>query len=162
MINATAAQQAAAPPQALDVEAQLAGLRGLTPEQLRAAWRRYYRVPPPKGLSRDMLTRAIAYKIQEHAFGGLSKSTMRRLATLARMPDSPECRALAPYASLKSGTKLVREWGGETHTVHGGPHQPNLPLSPIGHAGRLLCALWHGCTITGGLSWIGFLIQSVL
>lgn len=64
-----------------------------------------------------MLIRAIAYKIQEHAFGGLSKSTLRRLTTLARALDSPEELSRAPYPSLKPGTKLVREWGGATHTV---------------------------------------------
>jgi len=72
---------------------------------------------PPKGLSRDMLIRAMAYAIQERAFGGLTKSTLRRLATLARTLDSPEGMTQEPYPSLKPGTKLVREWGGATHTV---------------------------------------------
>ena len=114
--NATA-QQLGAVAQATDIDAQLSALMELVPEQLRVAWRRYYRVPPPQGLSRDMLIRAIAYKIQEHAFGGLSKSTLRRLTTLARAFDSPEGKSRAPYVSLKPGTKLVREWGGATHTV---------------------------------------------
>lgn len=117
MIKAAIAQQPRAPMQATDVEAQLSALMELEPEQLRVAWRRHYRVPPPRGLSRDMLIRAIAYKIQEHAFGGLSKSTLRRLTTLARTLDSPADVSLASYASLKPGTKLVREWGGTTHTV---------------------------------------------
>jgi len=30
-------------------------------------------------LSRDLLTRAIAYKLQEQAYGGLSKSILRKL-----------------------------------------------------------------------------------
>jgi len=117
MIKATTAQQFGALVQATDVEAQLSALTDLTPEQLRVAWRRHYRVPPPRGLSRDMLIRAIAYKIQEHAFGGLSKSTLRRLTTLARALDNPEGPSREPYPSLKPGTKLVREWGGTTHTV---------------------------------------------
>jgi len=103
--------------QAPDVAGQIAGLLELEPEKLRSAWRRTYRVPPPKGLSRDMLIRAIAYKIQERAFGGLSKSTLRQLATLARAFDGPEGKSRAPHASLKPGTKLLREWGGTTHTV---------------------------------------------
>jgi hypothetical protein len=114
--NATA-QQLGAAVQATDIDAQLSALMELAPEQLRAAWRRYYRVPPPRGLSRDMLIRAIAYKIQEHAFGGLSKSTLRRLTTLARTLVTPEGPSREPYPSLKPGTKLVREWGGATHTV---------------------------------------------
>ncbi len=117
MIKATTALQVEAPVQARDVEAQLSALDGLAPEQLRVAWRRHYRVPPPRGLSRDMLIRAIAYKIQEQALGGLGKSTLRRLATLARSLDGPASVSLAPYAALKPGTRLVREWGGTTHKV---------------------------------------------
>lgn len=100
-----------------NVENQIAALTVQTLDQLRSAWRRYYRVPPPKGLSRDMLIRAIAYKIQEHAFGGLSKSTLRRLATIARALECPGGSSREPYPSLKPGTKLVREWDGTTHTV---------------------------------------------
>ena len=117
MTKPTTIQQAGFTGRTQDVAAQLAALTDLEPEELRFAWRQYYRLAPPKGLSRDMLIRAIAYKIQEHAFGGLSKSTLRRLATLARALDSPEAKFLGPYASLKPGTKLIREWGGATHTV---------------------------------------------
>jgi len=117
MIKAATAPQSIAPVQAADIDAQLSALMELEPEQLRVAWRQHYRVPPPRGLSRDMLIRAIAYKIQEHAFGGLSKSTLRRLTTLARALESPEGASREPYPSLKPGTKLVREWGGTTHTV---------------------------------------------
>ena len=69
---------------AREVAKQLFGIKHRDSTELRLAWRQYYRVPPPKGLSRDMLIRAIAYKIQERAFGGLSKSTLRRLATVTR------------------------------------------------------------------------------
>jgi hypothetical protein len=117
MTKSTSTRQSGTNSQAPDVAGEIAALLDLEPEQLRIAWRRTYRVPPPKGLSRDMLIRAIAYKIQEGVFGGLSKSTLRRLATLARALDSPQGQSLAPHASLKPGTKLVREWGGATHTV---------------------------------------------
>ena len=117
MIKPTTIQPAELTGQTLDVAAQLAALTDLEPEKLRFAWRRFYRLAPPRGLSRDMLIRAIAYKIQEHAFGGLSKSTLRRLATLTRAHDSPEAASFGSYASLKPGTKLIREWGAATHTV---------------------------------------------
>ena len=117
MIKPTAIQPAELTGHTQDVAAQLAALTDLEPEKLRFAWRRFYRLAPPRGLSRDMLIRAIAYKIQEHAFGGLSKSTLRRLATLTRAHDSPEAASFGSYASLKPGTKLIREWGAATHTV---------------------------------------------
>ena len=117
MTKPTSILPSGTPCDATDVAGEIAALTDFTLEQLRAAWRRHYRVPPPRGLSRDMLIRAIAYKIQEHAFGGLSKSTLRRLTTLARAIESPEGPSREPYPSLKPGTKLVREWGGTTHTV---------------------------------------------
>lgn len=96
---------------------QLAALTDLTMPGLKTAWRRHYHVPPPKGMSRDLLTRFIAYRIQERAFGGISKSTLRRLDTLARTVGRPGSSGGDNAPSLKSGTKLVREWGGATHTV---------------------------------------------
>ena len=99
------------------VSLQLAELSELSISGLKTIWRRQYQVPVPKGMSRDLLTRFIAHRIQEQAFGGLSKSTLRRLETLARSFEQPDSHAYASAPSLKPGTKLVREWGGTTHTV---------------------------------------------
>ncbi len=48
-----------------DLAAQLNALADLDAAALRAEWRRLYRAHPPKGLSRDLMVRAIAYKLQE-------------------------------------------------------------------------------------------------
>jgi hypothetical protein len=53
----------------------------LTAQQLRDEWRRLYRGQPPR-LSRDLLIRTIAYRMQELAYGGLSAQSM--LATRYR------------------------------------------------------------------------------
>jgi hypothetical protein len=73
-------------------------------------------MPPPMRLSRDLLTRGIAYKLQERAYGGLSTATARRLEQAA---DSLRRGAVkpAPLISLRPGTRLVREWRGVTHTL---------------------------------------------
>jgi Protein of unknown function (DUF2924) len=81
---------------------------------LQKAWRRTRRTAPPQGLSRDLLIRWLAYGIQEQAFGAMPKAILRRLTTLAGAPNGAD-RKIAP--SLKPGTKLVRDWGGATHTV---------------------------------------------
>ena len=101
----------------LGIANQIADLAKKDAGSLREAWRRHYRTPPPRGFSRDLLMRAIAYKIQERAFGGHTKSTLRRLATIARTLQASAGQSLYAYPSLKSGTRLVREWGGATHTV---------------------------------------------
>ena len=63
------------------------------------------------------MMRAIAYRLQEIAHGGASKATQRRLVTLT---DEFEMDGrIAPLAGpkIKSGSRLVREWHGRTHTV---------------------------------------------
>ncbi|WP_421693843.1 DUF2924 domain-containing protein [Aestuariivirga sp.] len=90
----------------------------MSTSQLRTLWHRYYHVPVPKGLSRDLLIRFIAYRLQEEAQGGLGKATLRRLEALGarlRCPDGADSRCLP--ASLRPGTTLVREWNGTTHMV---------------------------------------------
>lgn len=95
----------------LDIAAELSRLEDLTNFELRSEWRRLHGMQPPKSVSRDLLLRGITYKIQERAFGGLSKSVLRRLSSA-----TPEARKAAP-AIVKPGTRLVREWNGQTHTV---------------------------------------------
>ena len=62
------------PDTVIDIAAEFARLNALTNFELRYEWRRLHVMQPPKSLSRDLLLRGITYKIQERAFGGLSKS----------------------------------------------------------------------------------------
>jgi hypothetical protein len=66
-----------------DVSQKISALTHLTAPQLRAEWRRLHRNQPPR-LSRDLLVRCIAYRIQELASGGLSRATQRKLTALTR------------------------------------------------------------------------------
>ncbi|CAA2142170.1 DUF2924 domain-containing protein [Hyphomicrobium sp. ghe19] len=100
----------------LDIGAELTKLERLTNFELRSEWRRLYGIQPPKSLSRGLLLRGITYKIQERALGGLSKSVLRRLSGAVPEAHQGVTRKAAP-AIVKSGTRLVREWKGETHTV---------------------------------------------
>ena len=100
----------------LDIAAEIARLDALGTAELRQEWRRLHQTPPPRRLSRDILLRGITYKLQEKAFGGLSKATLRKLqGSGARGHDSTARRR--PRVSFKPGTRLVREWHGQTHTV---------------------------------------------
>lgn len=92
----------------------LDALAELTPDGLRKEWRRLYRSQPPR-LSRKLLVRAVAYRIQELRYGGLNKATSRKLAALvqARAPIADTATA----QKIRSGARLVREWNGRTHTV---------------------------------------------
>ena len=66
------------------LQERIAALGAIQLPTLRDEWRRLYQTPPPRRLSRDLLIRGIAYKLQENAHGGLSKATQRRLRTLAK------------------------------------------------------------------------------
>jgi hypothetical protein len=111
------AQPSAASTYTSRVAAQLETLPNLSMAELRAEWRRRFRSPPPNRLSRDLLTRGIVYKIQERAHGGLSRVTLRKLQALAGQVAASNAGWLDPYPSLKPGTRLVRSWRGETHSV---------------------------------------------
>jgi hypothetical protein len=94
-----------------------AGLRDLNEQQLRIEWRRLYRREPSR-LSRDLLVRGVAYRLQEMARGGLSKATRRKLAAFAKQLQT-DGRLIPPADTpqLRPGARLVREWRGRTHTV---------------------------------------------
>lgn len=101
----------------VDVASELVRLKTFTLVDLRAEWRRAHRMQTPNRLSCDLLIRGIIYKIQERALGGLSKSIARKLERLSASPEPSQSPSLLAPISLKSGTRLVRDWHGVTHTV---------------------------------------------
>ena len=102
----------------IDVREDIARLAEMTNHDLRKAWRKQYRGEPPKGLSRDLLMRAVAYKLQERGHGGLSASLKRKLRLLAERDDAPEREvAVRNKELLRAGSLLIREWGGREHRV---------------------------------------------
>jgi Protein of unknown function (DUF2924) len=77
---------------------------------LRRQWRLVFGRVPPAGLSKDLLGRMIAARLQERAFGGLDRDSLRFFASLARHQRPPR-------RQLKPGTVLVREYQGRRHIV---------------------------------------------
>jgi Protein of unknown function (DUF2924) len=99
-----------------ELSKQIAGLADLSAQQLRDEWRRLYRGQPPR-LSRDLLIRTLAFRLQELVYGGLSKATQRKLAALTRDLRVKGSVVVTPDLALRPGARLVREWRGRTHTV---------------------------------------------
>jgi hypothetical protein len=99
-----------------EIEDEIAGLIDRSTHELRLAWRKLYHTKPPLGLSRDLMIRTLANRLQEHTHGGPSLALRRRLRTLA---GDFEKGALSfdPGSVLKTGATLVRQWRGHTHTV---------------------------------------------
>ena len=108
------------------VEAAVASLSGLNPDQLRLQWRNHLGGIPPAHLPGWLLARLLAYRIQAAAFGDLDRAILRRLREVKGEalagPDKPP-----PFATrgpttregvgLKSGALVVREWNGRIERV---------------------------------------------
>ena len=94
------------------IEVEVNQIRSLGIDALRQRWRTMFGAVPPRGLTKDILGRMIAYRIQEEAFGGLDRDLVKLLDRLARGEKPNEMSR-----RLKLGTVLVREYQGERHTV---------------------------------------------
>jgi hypothetical protein len=100
------------------VLAQLAALKGAPAGVLKARWRELFDTEPP-AYNRRFLESRLAYRIQELAYGGLSRETLDRLRAMAKQycSQSPAERKARPMLRPVAGTKLVREWQGIEHCV---------------------------------------------
>jgi hypothetical protein len=103
-------------PDIIEVERQIAELVDRSTQDLRVAWRELHRTGPPQGLSRDLLIRALAHRLQEQIHGGTSRAQQRRLQTLAREFEKGSGSS-DPGIVLRTGMTLVRQWRGHAHTV---------------------------------------------
>jgi Protein of unknown function (DUF2924) len=98
------------------IEQRLAEIDQLDLPSLRAAWAAGFGEAASARLSRDLLRRAIAYRLQEQKDGGLRPATIRRLRRLAEDLRAGEA-VVTSAPTLQPGVRLMREWNGETHVV---------------------------------------------
>jgi hypothetical protein len=134
-------------PDTAEINRQIAVLMGRSTPDLRVAWRQLHRTGPPLGLSRDLLIRALANQLQEQGYGGMSRALRRRLQSLAAASDKAKT-AVDPGLVLKTGTTLVRQWRGHTHSVlvhnDGFEHEGQRYRSLTAIAERITEAHWSG------------------
>ena len=121
-------------PTAMEVEREIVALDTLDTKALQQRWRELYKTEPPPRIRPGFLRRAIAYRLQELAFGGLKPQTRRQLQKLAvqmrsqREPanatsssasshPAPPPTIILPRRVLSPGTRLMREWNGSTEIV---------------------------------------------
>lgn len=131
-----------------DLDAKIGDIAMMRLADLRASWLRHLGQPPPKRLSRDLMVRGIAYKLQERRFGGLSKSALRMFERLRRHDGSNADLLPKRTRSMKPGSKLIRDWGGATYTVlvldHGFEWQGETYRSLTQIAQAITGAHWSG------------------
>jgi hypothetical protein len=105
-----------------DINAEVARLRDLGLEGLRARWRTTFRRDAPTHLPRHLLFAMVAYRLQAEAMGDLDSETERYLSRMDRA-SSPAASIPLTQAfeqrqrKLGPGTVLTREWNGFHHRV---------------------------------------------
>ena len=83
--------------------------------ELRELWCQLYKTETAPRLSRELLVRAVAYRMQEVAAGGPRLELQRQLRQIAL--ELQQTGRLRILPQLKPGTRLMREWRGQSHEV---------------------------------------------
>src|SRR4051812_21119433 len=99
------------------VEAELDRLAVMPIAELRIRYRELFRTDPPKAFGPDLLRRSVAHRVQEKAYGGLSRPTQRLLDQLIKAFTAKPGGKIALPRRIKPGSVLVREWNGGSHRV---------------------------------------------
>jgi hypothetical protein len=124
--NVSARQNCSEPPSSIGQAAERQ--RGVSKEalsrlplldigELRRQWRALYKTPAPPHLSRELLVRAVAYRLQELALGGIHPEPQRQLLRIAKELKQTGAATIRARPELRPGTRLMREWRGRTHDV---------------------------------------------
>jgi DUF2924 family protein len=95
----------------------LSRLPKLDLDELREEWRVLYKTDVSPHLSRELLIRAVAYRMQEVALGGLRREPLRQLRQIAQELKQTGAVAKRLRPRLKPGTRLMREWQGRNYEV---------------------------------------------
>ena len=111
--------QQTAPAQPADpaVEDELDRLVTMPITKLRVRYREVFRTEPPKAFGPDLLRRSIAHRIQEKAYGGLSRPTERLLDQMMKAYAAKPNGKIVMPRRIKPGSVLVREWKSKSHRV---------------------------------------------
>ena len=119
----------------------LTGLERASRHRMTELWVEHFGAAPPPRTSRSLMIRAVAYKMQERALGGLSVATRRWLAEPGVTPAGSGRR-------LRVGTVLIREWRGMAHQVTVGE-------DGILYRGRCYRSLSEVARLITGARWSG-------
>ncbi len=131
-----------------DVEAELKQLGTMPISALRVRYRELFRSNPPPAFGPDLLRRSIAQRIQEKAYGGLSRETKKLLDRLSRSIAAGKTGRLDVPQRIKPGSELVRIWNGQSHKItvlaKGFAYQGEIFTSLSEIANRITGTRWNG------------------
>lgn len=99
------------------LDTEIAQLRDLSTNELRARWRTVFRREAPHHLSGHLQFRILAYRLQTDALGDLEDGN-KRLLEEARSATTRQNQKFKPTpVAVQQGTILAREWKGRMHRV---------------------------------------------
>src|SRR5215211_7590502 len=130
------------------IEGEIARLRDLSLEELRAQWHRQMRSAAPACFKSDLLFRTLAYQLQVKALGGLDRATERLLDRLADAEDPTAVLASLRRRRIKPGTELIRQWAGTAHRVV-------VTEGGFAYAGQTYTSLSEIARLITGTNWNG-------
>lgn len=131
-----------------DLTQELEALDELPREELLARWREIHGRAAPAKIGRSLLILAIAYELQAKRLGGLPAATKRELLTIAGSIDKDPTYLPPKQQPPRPGTRLIREWGGETHVV-------TVLESKFEYRGQLHDSLSAIARLITGTQWSG-------
>jgi Protein of unknown function (DUF2924) len=132
---------------------QLAALKTAPILVLKQKWRELFDSEPPL-YNRRFLEHRLAYRVQELAYGGLSKETLERLEALADELEGKAPRRRSALANIPiAGTRLIREFKGVEHCVtvrHDGFEYQGRPYKSLSAIARHITGTrWNGLVFFG-------------
>lgn len=95
----------------------LADLDAICASNLQIRWRELFGRNAPRRLGPELMKRAIAYRLQELAVGGLSRTAELRLKAAGAYGGNSGNQTATRGPLVKRGTRFVREWNAEIHEV---------------------------------------------
>jgi hypothetical protein len=130
------------------VDTELDRLPKMPIAELRSRYRELFRAEPPKAFGPDLLRRSIAHKIQERAYGGLSRDHQRLLDQLVRAARAKPNGRLELPRRIKPGSELVRVWNKRVHRVvvleNGFAYEGHTYKSLSDIASKITGTKWNG------------------
>ncbi len=127
--------------------AEIASLSKLDTDELRERWTAMSGKPSSGEVSRSFLIRALAYRLQERAYGGLKPATCHLLARAVEETASGSSNR-RQVRRARAGAILIREWQGTAHRV-------TMLDDGVSFNGKRYCSLSEVARAITGSRWSG-------
>ena len=131
-----------------NITEQFDSLNHVSKSEFYDLWLQYFGKPLQIPARRELLVHCLAYRIQEKAQGGLGAVTRKRLRKLAVKLEENPGSDVVDAPRIKPGTRLIREWQGETYKV-------TVTAEGFSYGGKRYQSLSEVARLITGTHWSG-------